>query len=147
MPGLQSLAIELLQEIISLFSGCHPSSHPSRSLNREQTKALCDIRSTCKFINTIVEPTLFRHLVMRLRPMADLESPSSTQLRDLATGSTTASTCAEALTIRLFAEKMGEDDSIASFVAELAHRQKCNKFPRKYMVIQGRHCSPGRPFY
>jgi hypothetical protein len=120
MAGLQSLATELLQEIFSLVSGCNPSSH--RSFNREEAKALCDIRSICKFINAVVEPTLFRHLVMSVRPTADLESESLSymQLRYLAAGGTTASTCAEALTIRLFGERMGEDDSFAPFMAELA---------------------------
>jgi hypothetical protein len=113
MAGLQSLAVELLQEIISLVSGCKPTSE---RLTRTEAMALRDLRRICRFTNAVVEPMLFRHLVINL----DLASGSSPVLQDLVEGSTNAIDYAKALTIRLHGEQSDESDDIASVMAELA---------------------------
>jgi hypothetical protein len=99
MAGLQSLPIELLQEIISLVACGNPLS--SRRLTLREAKALCDIRCICQLTNTVAEPMLFRHLVISINA-ADLQSPCHTRLRDLAEGSTNASIHTQALSIHLY---------------------------------------------
>jgi hypothetical protein len=95
MVGLQSLAFELLHEIIWLVCDSPP---PSRSLTNYEVKALGVVRNICRFTNAVAEPILFRHLVITTN-FAKPNSPCYSQLRDLAQGTTSACTHAQALSL------------------------------------------------
>jgi hypothetical protein len=98
MVGLQSLAFELLHEIVWLLSDSPP---PSRSLTYYEVKALGVVRSICRFANAVAEGILFRHLVMRIN-FADPNSLCHSQLRDLTQGKTAACAHAKALTLYIY---------------------------------------------
>jgi hypothetical protein len=98
MTGLHSLAVELLQEIISLVCERHPNA---QMLTHQEARALCIMRSVCQFTNAVAAPMLFRHLVMHIMS-GHRESRPRRQLRDLAEGSSNASTHAKALSIRFY---------------------------------------------
>jgi hypothetical protein len=107
MAGFQSLPVELLQEIVSLVSGSSPFS-PVLGLGRSDAKALCEMRCISQLINAVVEPMLYKHLVLQIdRKSSKCDSPLRAQLGDLADGSTTAATHAKTLTVR-FSSRIGE---------------------------------------
>jgi hypothetical protein len=112
--GLLYLSVELLQEIISLVSGC--SIYSQQALTAATTKVLCNVRSVCQHTNAVIEPLLFCHLIMKVDSASSTSGPHLTQLRDMAAGSTNACNYAKALTIT----HRGKHEDFATYVGELA---------------------------
>jgi hypothetical protein len=115
MTGIHSLAVELLQEIVSLVCEHRLGA---QILTRQDARALCIIRSVCQFTNAVTAPMLFRHLVLHMG-LGDLESRPRRQLRDLAEGSSSASTHAKALSIHLHGENWDNTGYADSYMEDL----------------------------
>lgn len=75
------------------------------------------MRCVCQLTNAVVEPILFRHLVVKVNP-AYPGSTHLSQLRDLAGGKTNASIHAQALTIHTCGES-GDSNCTDPFTGEL----------------------------
>jgi hypothetical protein len=99
MDDLNSLPIELLEEITSLVCEIYPLD--SRILALDEAKALCILRSVCQRVNLVAESFLFRHLVINVNSSGFESSKCVAQLQFLADGSTSVSIHAKALTIRI----------------------------------------------
>ena len=86
--------------------------------HRRASHDLCSLRSTCRYLNSIVEPELFSHIIVSVSP--NRAHCSAAQLKALASGNSLASTHAKSLEIRSLNTNLSYTSHIKGIIAELS---------------------------
>lgn len=120
MPGIDSLAIELLREITKHVAN---PQRESSLVKTHENADLYSLRSTCTMFNLIAGPILFSHIILDVNK-ARLENAKS-QLESLASGTPT-SRFIKSLEIRGLDPFLDRSSSPVSYSAYLIDKKSTN---------------------